>query len=286
MRINNVTVLGAGILGTQIAFQIAYSGVPVSIYDIKKEVTTNAKATFAKLAEIYTVEVPGAANGKAEAALGRITYFFDLSAAVEDADLVIESVPENLQIKRDAFTRLAMVAPERTIFATNSSTLRLSDLMHSTGRPGRFLGLHFANKIWLANTAEVMGTEQTDPEIFSAVLDFASRIGMVSVPLYKEKPGYILNSLLLPLLVAGMDLAEGGYADISNVDKVWQIATGAAAGPFQILDIIGLPTAYRILLDGDQQSRRLAQWLKENYIDNGKLGIEIGEGFYKYSNVR
>lgn len=127
-----------------------------------------------------------------------------------------------------------------------------------------------------------MGTSDTDPAVFDALVQFAADIGMVPIPVRKEKAGYVLNSLLVPLLNAAAELAEGGYADPHDVDKVWRIATGAPMGPFQIYDIIGLNTPYNILSQGGERERRLANWLKENYLDQGKLGVASGEGFYKY----
>jgi len=281
-KIKKVTVLGSGVMGSQIAFQTAYSGFDVSVYDINDDVLDQARKRFAGLAAIYEKEVPGAAGGKAVTTVDRIALYTDLADAVADADLVIEAVPEVLKIKQDIYEKLGKVAPAKTIFTTNSSTLLPSDMKDFTGRPDRFLALHFANRIWQLNTAEVMGTPDTDPAIFDTVVAFATRIGMVPIPLHKEKAGYVLNSLLVPFLNAAADLAAGGYADPEDVDKVWHIATGAPLGPFQIYDIIGLKTPYNILSHGDAHEQELAAWLKENYIDKGKLGVSSGEGFYTY----
>ena len=204
--------------------------------------------------------------------------------SVADADLVIEAVPEVLAIKEDTYRKLATAAPERTIFATNSSTLLPSDLKDVTGRPDRFLALHFANQIWRLNTAEVMGTTDTAADVYAAVVAFATAIGMVPIELHREKAGYVLNSLLVPLLHAAAELAAGGYAEPETVDKTWKIATGAPVGPFQIFDIVGLTTPYNLMAHGDAESQRIAAWLKENYIDKGHLGVATGQGFYSYSH--
>ncbi|MFD4292270.1 3-hydroxyacyl-CoA dehydrogenase [Rhodococcus sp. NPDC058505] len=280
--ITKVTVLGTGVLGSQIAYQTAYHGVDVVAYDINDDILETAKSRFAGLADTYRAEVDGAADGKADAALGRITYSADLAAAVADADLVIEAIPENIDIKRDTYTRLGEVAPEKTIFATNSSTLLPSDLMAFTGRPAKFLALHFANRVWAHNTAEVMGTTETDPEVYRRVADFASSIGMVPIEMKKEKAGYLLNSLLVPFLSAAGQLVVDGIAEPEMVDKTWKIGTGAPAGPFEIYDVVGLNTAYNISMAGGPGQQRFAQYIKENYIDKGKLGVATGEGFYKY----
>ena len=259
-NIRKVTVLGSGVLGAQIAFQVAYCGFEVCVYDISDEAIAKAQRRFDELAAIYSKEVPGA-----------------------DADRVIEAIPEVLALKRQTYEKLGQVAPAKTIFATNSSTLLPSAMKDATGRPDRFLALHFANRIWKFNTAEVMGTVDTTPAVFDTLLAFAKDIGMVPIPVHKEKAGYVLNSLLVPLLNAAAELAAGGYAEPHDVDKVWKIATGAPLGPFEIYDIIGLTTPYNILAHGNEQTKALAAWLKANYIDKGKLGIASGEGFYRYS---
>ena len=284
-NIRKVTVLGSGVLGAQIAFQVAYCGFEVCVYDISDEAIAKAQRRFDELAAIYSKEVPGADTENTRAAAAGIETFTDLAAAVADADLVIEAIPEVLALKRQTYEKLGQVAPAKTIFATNSSTLLPSAMKDATGRPDRFLALHFANRIWKFNTAEVMGTVDTTPAVFDTLLAFAKDIGMVPIPVHKEKAGYVLNSLLVPLLNAAAELAAGGYAEPHDVDKVWKIATGAPLGPFEIYDIIGLTTPYNILSHGSEHTQQLAAWLKEHYIDHGKLGVASGEGFYRYDNT-
>ena len=139
-----------------------------------------------------------------------------------------------------------------------------------TGRPEKFLALHFANHVWKYNTAEVMGTQDTDPAVFDTIVEFAGEIGMVPIPIHKEKAGYVLNSLLVPFLNAGLALAAGGYSEPKDIDEVWRIGTGAPMGPFQIYDVVGLMTPYNILVNGGEQDQQLAAWLKENYLDQGQ----------------
>ena len=283
--IHHVTVLGTGVLGSQIAFQTAYSGFDVVAYDISDEILEKARLRFAGLVDTYVADtVPGAADGKAQDALSRVRFSANLADAVKDADLIIEAIPEILELKKTTYSALAKVAPKHTIFATNSSTLLPSDMKDSTGRPAQFLALHFANQVWKFNTAEIMGTSDTDPAVFDTIVEFAKEIGMVPIPIHKEKAGYVLNSLLVPFLNAAAGLAAGGYAEPADVDKTWRIATGAPLGPFQIYDIIGLTTPYNILVNGDDDAKKIAGWLKENYIDKGHLGMSTGQGFYTYPN--
>lgn len=284
IEIQNVTVLGSGVLGSQIAFQTAFHGFAVTVYDISEEILEKAQQRLSGLAGIYAKEVPGGTQAKAAEALARITCSADLADAVKDADLVIEAIPEVLDIKRATYEQLAVLAPEKTIFASNSSTLLPSDMKDFTGRPEKFLALHFANQVWKFNTAEVMGTADTDPQVFQTVVSFAANIGMVPIEVHKEKAGYVLNSLLVPFLNAAAELAAFGYASPEDVDKVWRIGTGAPMGPFQIYDVVGLSTAYNILSHGTAKDREIAVWMKENYIDKGKMGVATGEGFYRYGD--
>ena len=280
--IASVTVLGTGVLGSQIAYHSAYSGFDVTAYDISDEILKGAEHRFAGLAASYELEVDGAAGGRAQDALARIVYSSDLAEAVQDADLVVEAVPERLDLKREVYTKLGKTAPAKTIFATNSSTLLPSAMADFTGRPERFLALHFADPVWSSNFAEVMGHPTTDSSVYQAVVDFARRIGMEPIELTKEQPGYVLNSLLVPFLRAGLDLLVDGVADSETIDKVWRIFARAPEGPFQMIDRIGLNTAYNVSALGDEKAQAIGKYLKENFIDRGKLGVATGEGFYTY----
>ncbi|AXH35248.1 3-hydroxyacyl-CoA dehydrogenase [Humibacter sp. BT305] len=280
--IKTVTVLGTGVLGSQIAFQTAFHGFTVTAYDINQAALDQARTRFEGLAATYAADAVAGGTVTPDQALAGLRYSSDLAEAVADADLVIEAVPEVLTLKQELYRKLGEVAPAKTIFATNSSTLLPSDLKEFTGRPEKFLALHFANQVWKYNTGEVMGTSDTDPAVFEQIVAFAAEIGMVPIPIHKEKAGYVLNSLLVPFLNAAAGLAAGGYADPHDVDKVWRIATGAPLGPFQFYDIIGLTTPYNILAHGSADAQAIAEWLKTNYIDKGKLGLASGEGFYTY----
>lgn len=288
MNFKNVTIAGSGVLGYQIAFQTAFHGFDVTVYDINDEVLAKAKEKFAVMSEAFTRDL-GATQQQLDATKERLHYSSDLADAVKDADLLIEAVPENPQIKIDFYQKLAAVAPAKTIFATNSSTMLPSQFAEYTGRPAQFVALHFANEIWKHNTGEVMKHPGTSDETFNALIAFAKQIGMVALPLHKEQPGYIVNSLLVPLLSAGMDLWIRDVADIETIDKTWMVATGAPLGPFGILDVVGITTAYNInkmAADKTQDPVKLqiVEKLKSEFIDKGKLGVATGEGFYKYPN--
>ena len=312
MKIQNVVIAGGGVLGSQIAYQCSYAGFHVTTYLRSEASVERARPKVARLHGIYTAELQAAKTGatpvsrglvmnqdpvgadfdkllqKADAAYEGFHYETDLAAAVADADLVIEALAEQPEAKEAFFSQLSPLLPEKTIIATNSSTLLPSLLAESTGRPAKFLALHFANNIWKQNIAEVMGHSGTAPEAYEAVAQFAADMGMIPLRLKKEKAGYILNSMLVPFLMSAQTLLADGIADVETIDQTWMLATGAPFGPFRILDIVGITTAYNIIMnypdakDPTTLHGKLAKLLKEDYLDQGKTGINAGEGFYRY----
>jgi 3-hydroxyacyl-CoA dehydrogenase len=291
MDFKNITIAGSGVLGSQIAFQTAFKGFNVTIYDINDAAIEKGKERIAVLEKIYA-EYFKDEQEAVKTAQSRIQYASNLAEAVAKADLIIEAVPEKKEIKESFYTELAKVAPEHTIFATNSSTMLPSQFAEFTGRPEKFLALHFANRIWMNNTGEVMEHPGTNKEVVEAVLQFAAAIGMVPLHIKKEQPGYILNSLLVPFLDAAQLLWGNDVADPYTVDKTWMIATGAPMGPFAIMDVVGLETVYNIVSTKaaaqpnpeNNEFKRIADLVKNEFIDKGKTGVQTREGFYKYPN--
>jgi 3-hydroxyacyl-CoA dehydrogenase len=311
MDIKNVVVAGGGVLGSQIAFQSAYKGFNVKVWLRSEGSIDRAKPKFERWKSVYlqTLEAmktnPAAyARGLAdspelsdeqiealktqvEKAAESIVLTTSYDEAFGDADLVIEAIAEEPKQKIELYTEMQKHLPEHTIVCTNSSTMLPSQFAEYTGRPEKYLALHFANEIWKNNTAEVMGHPGTDPAAYEQVAEFAGKIGMIPLRLKKEQPGYILNSMLVPFLTAAESLLANGVADPETIDKTWMLATGAPVGPFRILDIVGLVTAYNIVVMNPQASDpettpgKIAATLKK-YIDEGKTGVNAGEGFYKY----
>ena len=313
MKIQRVVLIGGGVLGSQIAYQCAYKGFDVVTFARSEGTIQRAQPKVQRLHDIYCSELTAARDhggpvsrgllpkGKepedtdfnlllqaAETAYQTFAFSTDLQEAVKDADLIIEALPEKPEVKQEFYQKVQAFLPAKTILATNSSTLLPSMLAEATGRPERFLALHFANNIWKLNTAEIMGHSGTDPEVFQSIADFAEDIGMVPLCLKKEKAGYILNSMLVPFLASAQALLAEEIADVETIDKTWMLATGAPLGPFRILDIVGLETAYNIAAsnpaakDPASLQYKLAKMLKEDYLDQGKTGVNSGEGFYSY----
>lgn len=310
----NIVIMGGGVLGSQIAFQTAFCDYNVTVW-LRSEGSierTKAKLELVKNSYMDAINLMAMPEGKSfnnwcrgiadadnfnedeliNKVMGlsdKIKLELDMKKALEDADLVIESMAEDFEAKKDLYLKMAPLLPEKTIVVTNSSTMLPSKLAKYTGRPDKFLALHFANSIWKNNTAEVMMHPKTEEKYFNEVMEFAKSIRMIALPLKKEKSGYLLNSMLIPLLFSGMDLYVNGVSDFESIDKAWLLGTGAPKGPFQILDTVGLETAYKIVemylkvpsFLAPYNFKGMAKVLKE-YIDAGKLGKASGEGFYKY----
>lgn len=306
-----IVVAGGGVLGSQIALQSSYCGFDVTIWLRSEGSIERAKPKLERFKNIYidTLEAMktdasaycrGLAKKtdlsdeeldelkqKAQDAYDNLTLTTSYEEAADDADLIIEAIAENPEQKIAFYKELAKYMDEKTILVTNSSTLLPSMFAEYTGRPEKYLSLHFANTIWKNNTAEVMGHPGTEQKYYDEVVKFAEEINMIPLPLKKEQPGYILNSLLVPFLSAAESLLANDVADHETIDKTWILATGAPAGPFHILDIVGLTTAYNIIImnpeaqDPETTPGKIAKMLKEK-IDAGETGINAGKGFYEY----
>lgn len=311
MKFKNIVVAGGGVLGSQIAFQTAFKGFNVKVWLRSEGSIKRAKPKFDRLEDIYlkTLEAmktnPAAyarglsdskelSNEEIDALKDRVTKAHEsiqlvtsYEEAFKDADLVIEAIAEIPEEKIEFYSEMAKYLPEDSVVVTNSSTLLPSTFANHTGRPEKYLALHFANEIWRNNTAEVMGHPATEQKYFDQVVEFASAIGMVPLKLNKEQPGYLLNSMLVPFLQSAQRLLANDVSDHETIDKTWRLATGAPLGPFQILDVVGLTTAYNISSmtpgseDPTSESGKVLAMLKK-YIDEGKTGVNAGEGFYKY----
>lgn len=283
----NLTVCGGGVLGGQIAWHSAYSGKNVIVYDISEESLDACRSAHSSYAQIYKDEV-GASAESIEVTQSRVSYTTDLSSAVADAEVVIEAIPEVPDIKVEFYTQLSKLLPADTIVATNSSTFLPSMFAEATGRPDKFCALHFANMIWALNIAEVMAHPGTSEDTLADITRFAIEIGMVPIPLQKEQNGYVLNSLLIPLLNAAQALVTNGVSDPETVDRTYMLMNkGVTMGPFGTIDIIGMNTVMNISNywgkeNNDAQMLANAAYVKEHFVDKGHLGLQTGQGYYSY----
>lgn len=323
MNYKKIVIAGGGILGSQIAYQTAYSGYDVVILIRKEDNKEDVVNKLYKLHDTYidaiksmsskddksSVWCRGIADtdnfNKTEClknvddALTRINVINDQVLALDNADLLIESITEDIKVKENFYKALSSIIPEKTVVVTNSSTLLPSKLAKSTGRPQKFLSMHFANAIWKNNISEIMGHDKTDKKYFDEIVEFAKSINMIPLPVHNEKSGYLLNSMLVPFLLSAMDLLANGVSDAETIDKAWTLGTGAPNGPFEIIDVVGLETVKNIVLQYQKVPNIIDPLLKKmmlpynysgmlkllnQYIEEGKMGKASGEGFYKYNN--
>ena len=286
MTFARITTAGAGTMGSQVAWQMAFHGKDVTVYDAIAEGLQKGKALHRQYAAHF-IEARGASQEQVDETFARLTYTTDLEEAVHDADLVSESVPESQSIKESFWREASKHAPARTVFTTNTSTLAPSALADFVDRPQKFLALHFAIGVWDANIGEVMGHPKTDRDVFEQVLTFAEEIGLVPIPIRKEQSGYIINSLLVPWCTAALELLVGGVSDFESIDRTWMITLGTGMGPFGMMDRMGLGVVYHVAkLLGETtpntQALESARYLDEHFIQKGLLGVASGEGFYRY----
>ena len=312
----NITVAGGGVLGSQIAFQTAFCGFDVKIWLRSEESIGRTKPKLERLYNIYKTTLNEAkkelGTGKVfprglitdsskvtesdidklleavNKAYNEIKLTTSLEEACKDADLIIESMAENPEAKIAFYKSLDSHLESKTIVATNSSSMVPSQFREYLSRPQQYLAIHFANNIWISNTAEIMGHSNTSKDAYETVAKFASDIKMIPLRLMKEQPGYILNSMLIPFLNAGQMLLANEVADPATIDLTWRLGTGSPYGPFQILDIVGLNTALNIVsnnpLSKDPTTvQGKIKAILEKYIAEGKTGVNAGEGFYKYN---
>ena len=286
-RLDNVTVLGAGVLGGQIAWQSAFKNKKVVVYDLHEEGLAHCRSAHLRYADVYMRDLE-ATETMIEETRSRLYFTTDMQEAVAAADLVIEAVPEIPEVKTKVYRELAGYLPDHTLLATNSSTLLPSQFAEATGRPEKYCTLHFANLIWALNVGEIMAHPGTAEETLQAVTRFAIEIGMVPIPVQKEQNGYVLNTMLVPVANAAQTLVTNGVSTAEYIDRTYMIMNrGCAMGPCGIMDVVGMTTLHNIFShwgeqNNDEQMLKNARYLKENFIDHGKLGVHTGQGYYSY----
>lgn len=314
MGFKKVVVLGGGVLGSQIAFQIAYCGFEVYILLrsqdsierakpkidwVRKEMLTGMEKMktdksaycrgFADSSDL-SIEQIDELKSNVEKAYKELKLTTSYEEACKDADLIIETIAEDPKQKIEIYQKLQPYLEEKTIIVTNTSTLLPSQFADYTGRPEKYLGFHFINIIWKKNLVEIMAHPRTDKKYFDEMVKFAEEIRMIPIKLLKEHPNYILNSMLSPFLFSALSLWANDVADVETIDKTWKLSLDAPKGPFESLDVAGLTTPYNILIrtpgveDPNSTTRKIVDKLKV-MIDAGKIGNLAREGFYKNGKI-
>ncbi|WP_280536607.1 3-hydroxyacyl-CoA dehydrogenase NAD-binding domain-containing protein [Halopenitus sp. POP-27] len=280
-----VTVLGAGNMGHGIAELAALAGYEVRMRDITEEFVHNGyeriEWSLGKLAEKDRLT-----DAEAEAALDRVTPLVDVEAAVEDADVVIEAVPETLEIKTDVYTEIERYAPEDAVFASNTSSISITDLSELTDRPARFCGMHFFNPPVRMELVEVIAGAHTDPDVLELIEGLAESFGKTPVRVRKDSPGFIVNRVLMPLLNEAAWIVNDGGATMAAVDSTAKFDIGLPMGPFELADRIGIDVAYHVLkyLQEELGDAYRPSPLIVERVEADELGKKSDVGFYDYEN--
>ncbi|MDY6903190.1 MAG: 3-hydroxyacyl-CoA dehydrogenase [Thermodesulfobacteriota bacterium] len=282
--IKQVLIIGAGTMGQQIGFLCALKGYQTVIYDISDDVLNSAAPRLEKLARQF-VSHDRATATQADAALAGIAMTSNVKKAGEKADFVSESVIEDLDTKCQVLETFNDICPAHAIFTTNTSSLIPSMMAFATGRPEKFAAFHFHNTL-TTKIVDIMPHPDTAAETVALIEAFALKLGQVPIKLEKENHGYAFNALLMNLCDTALNLAASGVTTIEDIDRAWMGIMHMNIGPFGIMDSVGLDTTLDInelwanQLNDPKAIANVA-FLK-TYVENGKLGIKSGEGFYKY----
>jgi 3-hydroxybutyryl-CoA dehydrogenase len=282
--ISRVGVLGCGLMGSGIAQAAAAAGFPTVVRDIEAGLLARGQTAIAtSLAKL--VEKGKLDAAARDAALKRLTFATDL-ADVAGCDLIVEAVPEDLALKSELWRALAASSPARTIFASNTSSLSIGDMAAATGRPDRFIGLHFFNPVPLMPLVEVVRAVGTSPETVERATAFVRRLGKEPIAV-RDSSGFLVNRLLVPYLLDAARALEQGLASVPDIDRGMQLGCGHPMGPLALLDFVGLDTVVRIadiMFDEYREPRFAPPPLLRKMVAAGLHGRKSGRGFYDYAS--
>lgn len=280
----NISVIGAGTMGNGIAHVFAQSGFQVNLIDISEAVILRGLASISRNLDRMVLKEKISEELKA-ATLSNINTFTSISDGVLNADLVVEAATENLELKLKIFQELDLQAPEKTILASNTSSISITKIAAVTKRPDKVIGMHFMNPVPIMKLIEIIRGYSTSDDVTATIMDISKELGKIPVEV-NDYPGFIANRILMPMLNEAFYALYQGVAGVYEIDTVMKLGMAHPMGPLQLADFIGLDVCLSILNvlhHGFGNPKYAPCPLLVNMVTAGKLGVKSKEGFYDYS---
>ena len=286
MPIQKVGVVGCGLMGSGIAQVVAQTGYTVVVRELNSELVDKGLKTIEKNLQrlVEKGSLTEIERDHTRSRLRGTTSLDDLG----DADLIIEAIVEQLPVKKELFAALDKLCPKTAIFASNTSSISITEMARATQRPDRFVGLHFFNPVPVMKLVEVIRTITTDPGVFDEVVSFAERLGKTPVRT-SDRPGFIVNRLLVPYLLDAIRALEEGVGTIEDIDNSMKLGCGHPMGPFTLLDFVGLDTTHyiaEVMFEEFKERRFAPPPLLKRMVLAGWHGRKTGRGFYDYTDPK
>jgi enoyl-CoA hydratase / 3-hydroxyacyl-CoA dehydrogenase len=285
VSVKNITVLGSGVMGHGIAQVSATAGYNVVLRDIKQEFLDKAMEKIKwSLDKLVTKEKISKEEG--DTIYSRITPIVDLSEAVKDAEMIIEVVPEIMDLKKQVYAELDKVAKPEVVFASNTSTLPITEIANTTSRPEKFIGIHFFNPPQLMKLVEIIPGEKTSQEITDMTQEFVKSVNKEAVLCRKDVPGFIINRLFIPMVHEACYLKDRTNATLEEIDSAVKFKLGFPMGIFELADFTGMDVIHKATVEMHLRDKKVINphTTVEKMFDEKKLGQKSGEGYYKYSD--
>ena len=283
MEINKIAVLGLGLMGNGIAHICAQAGYEVWARDIEDKFVENGLTAIRKNLE-RGLKRGRITEEEIEVIMARIHGTTDIKAAVEGADIVIEAIIENMDLKKQVYGEIDLIAPDHCIFASNTSSLSISEMASATKRSDKFVGMHFFNPVPVMKLVEIIKGANTSDKTIQVIEDLSQKLGKETVLCNKDTAGFIVNRLLIPWMNSALFTVHDGVASPEDVDKAMKLGTNVPMGPLELLDYVGLDTTLHIMNYLTQElgpSFTPCPWLDE-LVRAGRFGRKVGHGVYEY----
>ncbi|MFT5736988.1 MAG: 3-hydroxybutyryl-CoA dehydrogenase [Maribacter sp.] len=283
----NIAVIGAGTMGNGIAHVFAQTGFNVRLIDISKESLNKGIATISKNLDRMVAKEKITETDKINT-LAQITLCSDLKEGVAEVDLVVEAATENINLKLKIFKDLDALCAPKTILATNTSSISITQIAAETSRPEKVIGMHFMNPVPIMQLVEIIRGYSTSNDTTSTVMALSKTLGKTPTEV-NDYPGFVANRILMPMINEAIETLHHGVAGVEEIDTVMKLGMAHPMGPLQLADFIGLDVCLsimKVLYDGFKNPKYAPSPLLVNMVTAGKLGIKSGEGFYDYSTNR